>query len=393
MKQRAIHEVLMNRWISRVRQPVKREDAEHYLILTLLSFALSVTLTRLFLTLSGYPQIGGGELHIAHMLWGGLLLFGAALLPLVWANRWVYTAGALLAGAGVGLFIDEVGKFITKSNDYFYPAAAPIIYAFFLLTVLLYLRIRRPPTRDARTQLYRVFDGLQEVLDRDLDPQERADLEAQLHFIAEQKDRPDLSRLAEDLGKFLKADSLYLVSRTPSLWERWVAWLESFQSRWLTRRRLKAILVVGLAALSAQALFDPVVVAVTFLLPTDRSRALSGLVELGRVRSATSLMGFRIQLGLEGAIGILLLVACILLLMGRERRAMMFSYFALLMSLTTVNLLVFFYEQFSTIALALLQLGLLMGVIQYRRRHLAPLGPGVERKANVKQTSRQEYDR
>ena len=393
MKPRAIHEVLMNRWISRVRQPVKRKDAEHYLILTLLSFALSVTLTRLFLTLSGYPQIGGGELHIAHMLWGGLLLFGAALLPLVWANRWVYTAGALLAGAGVGLFIDEVGKFITKSNDYFYPAAAPIIYAFFLLTVLLYLRIRRPPTRDARTQLYRVFDGLQEVLDRDLDPQERADLEARLHFIAEQKDRPDLSRLAEDLGKFLKADSLYLVSRTPSLWERWVAWLESFQSRWLTRRRLKAILVVGLAALSAQALFDPVVVAVTFLLPTDRSRALSGLVELGRVRSATSLMGFRIQLGLEGAIGILLLVACILLLMGRERRAMMFSYFALLMSLTTVNLLVFFYEQFSTIALALLQLGLLMGVIQYRRRHLAPLGPGVERKANVKQTSRQEYDR
>jgi len=383
----------MNRWISRVRQPVKREDAEHYLILTLLSFALSVTFTRLFLSLSGYPQIGGGELHVAHMLWGGLLLFGAALLPLVWTNRWVYTTGALLAGAGVGLFIDEVGKFITKNNDYFYPAAAPIIYAFFLLTVLLYLRIRRPLTRDARTELYHVFDGLQEVLDRDLDPQERADLEARLHFIAEQKDRPDLSRLAEDLGKFLKADSLYLVSRTPSLWERWVAWLESFQSRWLTRRRLKAILVVGLAALSAQALFDPVVVAVTFLLPTDRSRALSGLVELGRVRSATSLMGFRIQLGLEGAIGILLLVACILLLMGRERRAMMFSYFALLMSLTTVNLLVFFYEQFSTIALALLQLGLLMGVIQYRRRHLAPLGPGVERKANVKQTSRQEYDR
>jgi hypothetical protein len=372
----------MNRWISRVRQPVKREDAEHYLILTLLSFALSVTLTRLFLSLSGYPQIGGGELHIAHMLWGGLLLFGAALLPLVWTNRWIYTAGALLAGAGVGLFIDEVGKFITKSNDYFYPAAAPIIYAFFLLTVLLYLRIRRPPTRDARAELYRVFDGLQEVLDRDLDPQERADLEARLHFIAEQKDRPDLSRLAQELDKFLEADSLYMVSRTPSLWERWVAWLESFQSRQLTRRRLKAILVVGLAALSAQALFDPVAVAATLLLPVDRSRGLPSLVDLGRVRSAASLMGFRLQLGLEGALGILLLVACILLLMGRERRAMMFSYFALLMSLTTVNLLVFFYEQFSTIALAVLQLGLLMGVIQYRRRHLAPSGQGVEGKAN-----------
>ena len=188
--------------------------------------------------------------------------------------------------------------------------------------------------------------------------------------------------MATELDQFLEADSLQLVSRIPSLWERSVARLEPLQSRWIARRRLKAILVVGLAALSVQALFDPVVIAVSLLLPIDRSHWLPSLVELGRVRSATSLMGFRIQVGLEGAIGILLLVACILLLMGHERRAMMFSYFALLMSLTTVNLLVFFYEQFSTIALAVLQLGLLMGVIQYRRRHLAPLGPGVERKAN-----------
>lgn len=382
MARRDIYEVAMNRLISRVRQPVKREDAEHYLLLTLLSFAASVTLTRLFLSLSGYPQIGGGELHVAHMLWGGLLLFVAALLPLALTNRWVYSAGALLAGAGVGLFIDEVGKFITKSNDYFYPAAAPIIYAFFLLTVLLYLRIRRPPSRDARSELYRVFDGLQEVLDRDLDPQERADLKAQLHFITEQKDRPDLSHLAEELDKFLEADSLYLVSHTPSLWERFIARLESLQSRWITRRRLKAILVVGLAALCAQTLFDPVVVALTILLPANPSRALPSLVELGYVRGAASLLGFRLQLALEGAIGILLLAACVLMLIGRERRAMMFSYFALLMSLTTVNLLVFFYEQFSTIALAMIQFGLLMAVIQYRRRHLAPLGQGAERKAD-----------
>jgi hypothetical protein len=372
----------MNRLISRVRQPVKRQDAEHYVLLTLLSFAASVTLTRLFLALSGYPQVTGGELHIAHMLWGGLLLFIAALLPLALANRWVYTAGALLAGAGVGLFIDEVGKFITESNDYFYPAAAPIIYALFLLTVLLYLRIRRPRSRDARSELYRVFDGLQEVLDRDLDPQEYADLKSQLHFIAEQKDRPDLSRLAEELAKFLEAGSLDLVLRTPSLWERFVARLESLQSRRITRRRLKAILVVGLAALCVQTLFDPVVVALTVLLPASSSPALPSLMELGYVRGAASLMGFRIQLALEGATGILLLAACVLLLIGRERRAMMFSYLALLMSLTIVDLLVFFYEQFSTIALAMIQFVLLMAVMQYRQRHLAPVGQGAERKAD-----------
>jgi len=65
--------------IKSTRKPVKREDAEQYLIITLLSFAASVILIRLFLELTGYPQVGNSELHIAHVLWGGLLLFAASL--------------------------------------------------------------------------------------------------------------------------------------------------------------------------------------------------------------------------------------------------------------------------------------------------------------------------
>jgi hypothetical protein len=140
--------LIMNSSIGRIRRPLKREGAERYLMLTLVSFAASVILIRLFLNLAGYPQVGSGELHIAHVLWGGLLLFVASLLPLLFANRWAYTAGALSAGVGVGLFIDEVGKFITQANDYFFPAAAPIIYAFFLLT----RRSRRALLRPGRVR-------------------------------------------------------------------------------------------------------------------------------------------------------------------------------------------------------------------------------------------------
>ena len=63
----------------------------------MLSFAASVALTRLFLDLTGYPRLGGEGFHFAHVLWGGLALFIAALLPLIFANRWVYLADAILA--------------------------------------------------------------------------------------------------------------------------------------------------------------------------------------------------------------------------------------------------------------------------------------------------------
>ena len=90
----------MQRFSTQIRRPVRRQGAEQYLLILLLSFAGSVTLTRLFLAMTGYPQLGGGELHIAHALWGGLLLFIAAMVPLTFANRWAYLLDAALAGVG-----------------------------------------------------------------------------------------------------------------------------------------------------------------------------------------------------------------------------------------------------------------------------------------------------
>src|SRR3989304_6155646 len=53
---------MMNPWVTRLRKPVRRHGAEGYLRLPRLSFAASVTLTRLFLTLTGFPQLGNQAL-------------------------------------------------------------------------------------------------------------------------------------------------------------------------------------------------------------------------------------------------------------------------------------------------------------------------------------------
>ena len=132
------------------RSVVRRDHAESYLLTSLVVFGVTVIFTRLFLQLTGFPQLGNSVLHIAHALWGGLVLFVAVLLPLAFANRWALQASAILSGLGIGLFIDEVGKFITQTDDYFFPPALSLIYGFFLLCVFLYLIFLRPHKADPR---------------------------------------------------------------------------------------------------------------------------------------------------------------------------------------------------------------------------------------------------
>lgn len=360
-----------NLLIGRVRRPVRRGGVERHLLLTLLSFAASVAGTRLFLELTGYPQLGNSQLHIAHVLWGGLLLYSAALLPLIYANRWVYDLSAVLAGVGVGLFIDEVGKFITQNNDYFYPPAAPIIYAFFLLTVLLYFRVRRPIAQDSRAELYRALEGIEEVLDHDLESDELERLRARLDRVAADQQRPAYALLALQLREFLDSEQLQLAPDRMNWAERTGQRLLQIESRFVTRRRHRAALVGGLGALGIVSVLRGLQLLTGIAASERLQHELSALVLAGRVGTATGAQLFSAEVKLEAGIGLLLAVAALLLLLGREKLGAGLAYTALLLSLAVVNLLTFYFQQFSTMIAATVQFALLLGVIRYRQRFLA----------------------
>ncbi len=92
---------------------------------------------RWFLSLTGYPQVGSNGIHIAHMLWGGLLMLVALMLLLAFLDRPVEHVAAAIAGLGFGTFIDEIGKFVTSDNNYFYQPAIALIYAAFITAFLV----------------------------------------------------------------------------------------------------------------------------------------------------------------------------------------------------------------------------------------------------------------
>ncbi|WP_298460728.1 hypothetical protein [uncultured Cellulomonas sp.] len=121
-------------------------DASSHLAGFLVSTVVTVLAVRAFLAAAGYPQVGGDGLHIAHVLWGGLLMAVAFVLLLSFAGPVVRPLGSVVGGVGFGLFVDEVGKFVTDDNDYFYEPTAALIYVVVVGLVLLgeMLHGRRP---------------------------------------------------------------------------------------------------------------------------------------------------------------------------------------------------------------------------------------------------------
>ena len=118
--------------MSRPLDLIRDSDADEAFELLLFIAVATILVTRGFLRLTGYPQLGGGGLHIAHMLWGGLFMFAAIGLLLVFWNPAMRRLAAVVGGVGFGLFIDELGKFITSDNDYFYRPTVAILYLVFL---------------------------------------------------------------------------------------------------------------------------------------------------------------------------------------------------------------------------------------------------------------------
>jgi hypothetical protein len=115
---------------------IRNIDAGDLLEDFLIASVSSVLFIRFYLFLAHYPQLGGRSFHIAHLLFGGFFMLFAIILLLAYLNRPILQISAVLGGIGFGTFIDELGKFITQDNNYFYQPTPALIYIIFTLVVV-----------------------------------------------------------------------------------------------------------------------------------------------------------------------------------------------------------------------------------------------------------------
>lgn len=124
-----------------VKTPIRSADQE-LLDAFLVSAVATLLLIRIFLEATGYPQLGGDGLHIAHVLWGGLGMLIAIVLLLLFLSSSTRLVAAVVGGMGFGAFIDELGKFLTSDNNYFFKPTAALVYVVFVALFLTSREIR-----------------------------------------------------------------------------------------------------------------------------------------------------------------------------------------------------------------------------------------------------------
>ena len=343
------------------RPGARRDHAERYLFVTIAAFAISVAATRWYLDLTGYPKVGGGGLHVAHMLWGGLLLVVAALLPLLFVGRRVLLLSALLAGVGVGLFIDEVGKFITESNDYFFAPAAPLIYGALLLLVGIWLVVRRAPADSTNDAMQAAVDALRDGLDGRLTATERDRVVERLGPARSAAD-PAVAGLAERQAALLTSPEIDARLASPGWVERGDA--AALLERILPLRLERALVLLGL-------LWMAFVAALSSLLLLGLAWAggpLEITVPEGPVEIPTEPIWVILLLVVGVVVGIASGVAAVLILRHREPAGIRLAIGAVLLDLVAGGLLTFYVAQFGAVASTVGQLALLALLLDHGRR-------------------------
>ncbi len=136
-----------------INNPIRSYDFVQKLEWFLIAGVTMILVIRTQLWLTNYPQLGGGGLHIAHLLYGGIFMALAIWISLIYLNRWARVVTAVLGGIGFGFFIDELGKFVTEDNDYFFKPAAGIIYLIFIIMFLAIRELSRRQSLDPGTAL------------------------------------------------------------------------------------------------------------------------------------------------------------------------------------------------------------------------------------------------
>lgn len=308
---------------TRIR-PIRNAGAGDLIELMLVVAVATVLVIRFILELSGYPKLGGDGLHIAHVLYGGLMMIGALIILFAFLNISVRWAAAFVGGVGFGFFIDEVGKFISNDVNYFFEPAVAVMYVVFILLFLALYAIRR-----ASLQPHDALANALSLLREERDGTIHAETQREILGLLDRADPSDpLVPVLRD--RVLATPTASRRTLTP--YARWRAamaeWYRGVAERnWYSTLVLVLVIVFGLGALGV---------------------AVSPITEGSGVDGQNEDIASWVQAASSGATALLIAVG---LVVRRRSRVRAYRWFkaGIMVSLLITQVFVFYHDQFSAL--------------------------------------------
>jgi hypothetical protein len=224
------------------RFALRSADAGRRLDLFLVCAVASVLGNRVFLIITGYPQLGNGTLHISHAIWGALMMAVAVIFAISFLAPNNRTFIAFIGGCGFGWFIDELGKFITRDVNYFFQPTIGLIYFVFIAMYLVFRSIQRRELSADEA----VLNGLEALKSAAIGELSEPRRSAAVTLLEQTNADDPLARQVHAL----LADETGLPTPNPTRFERWGrsvrAWyLGLAKRRWFERVVVFWFVVVG----------------------------------------------------------------------------------------------------------------------------------------------------
>jgi len=285
----------------------------------------SMLFARFYLFIFNYPQFGGRSLHIAHMLWGGLLMSLAIIFSLSFITKTAKKTSAIIGGVGFGIFIDELGKLITRDNNYFFQPAIAIIYVIFILLFFAFRKLGEIRFVSKTEYLINALEISKEVILSDLDQDEKAKA---LFFLKESGEKNNLTMAFTETFAQEK-----LVALKPNLIVKTIRKLQKFYlniagERWFIKSLTTFFILQSLFLIT-----NAILIGKSFLLPSLASISLPQKLEI-----------------LSSTIGAILVIAGIIKLRHNRHAAYLLFKKSLLISIFLTQVFAFYDLQLVALA-------------------------------------------
>lgn len=315
-------------------------------VLDLMIWALCSLLgTRLFLEITGYFTIGHGVWHIAHVLWGGLFMLLGLLLMLIFYGKLSREIGAVLAGIGWGLFIDEIGKYLTRDNNYWFRPAIIFIYISFVILFFVYRSLEKKKTISSQVLWYELLESLEEVAGNDLEVSEKKSLLSQIKQLKNYPSSQNSQVLLSGLEKY--------VHRLHPQKDHQEFDLPRFLAKILntTYSRLfkKKIILISLSLYSLWYVFDKFVDMTKVIFNPHRLLLIQTYYRHYDFFSKTDVYMVTTKFIVEIIVAAFYLIGLIFWLRKKSRRGIRFYQWGLLINIFIGSIFKFYFEQFSAV--------------------------------------------